>query len=293
MLDDIPSQVDLNGTSFQPTSHIGEIALSTGGHPKPQTTFSDLPAELRNMIWHEALVPRIIMIYPCDPRVDPDLLTLVDFDKIPGMLFANQESRRIALHHYNQRFTLIFTKSKGRGDIVCRIPVIMSSHDELAFSAHHLSSRIEDWPRWTISVRAADGAPTPWIKRFSLLGDSLMREGINEHHLAQILNPDFHAWDSTSYISKDHPWYINWRPLSNQADWKTFGPYLEDSMEEACFQFDYITSDCGLEWWLRWYFNTWCSVSMFVMDQNWIDACVVELPQPMPEHVRWRYLAID
>lgn len=286
--DHIPPQVGPNGTSLQSTSHTGENTASTGGHPKTQTTFSDLPAELRNMIWHEALAPRVIMIYPCDSRVETDSLNQVDFDKIPGMLFANQESRRIALHHYDQRFTLTFTKPNGRGRLMrSRIPVIMSSHDELAFPAHNLSSVIEEWPRWSISVEAADGAPTPWIKRFSLLGDRLMREGIKEHNLARILDPDSHSWHRASYTSKDHPWYINckWRPHSDKPDFKTFGPHLEDLMEGAGVHFVFIPGDDSVRHWMQWHFNIWCRLSMLMMDRYWLDACVVELPQPLPLHL--------
>lgn len=286
--DHIPSQVDPNGTSLQSTSHTGENAPSTGGHSKPQTTFSDLPAELRNMIWHEALAPRVIMIYPCDSRVETDSLNQVDFDKIPGMLFANQESRRIALHHYDQRFTLKFTQRvptptiPGEPDrILCRIPVIMSSHEELAFSAHYLSSVIEPHSVWSIDVEAADGAPGPWIKRLSLLGDSLMREGINEGNLVQLLNHESRVWDSIDDYGLDRPWTTNWSPFGKQPDLRTFGPHLED-VEGVCIEFYYVPqpSPASLEWWLSGSFNAWCVSSMHLMHRDWIDGCVVLLPEP-------------
>lgn len=287
--DHISSQVDPNGTSLQSTSHTGENAPSTGGHPKTQTTFSDLPAELRNMIWHEALAPRVIMIYPCDSRVETDSLNQVDFDKIPGMLFANQESRRIALHHYKQRFTLTFTmRGRTTDRLMCRIPVIMSSHDELAFSAHYLSSvieprptwSIEPWrPIWSIDVESADGAPVPRIKRLSLLGDSLMREGINEENLVQLLDCGSRFWDLTPYQDQDPPWTTNWSPFGKQPDLRTFGPHLED-VEGVCIDFYYVSRHTYWGRWLAVSFSDWCAGSMYMMHRDQIDGCVVNLPVP-------------
>jgi hypothetical protein len=266
-----------------------ENAPSSEGHPKQQTTFSDLPAELRNAIWHAALAPRVIMIYPRDGRSDTDSLNQVDYKKVPGMLFANRESRKIALHHYDQRFTFTFSEPAPteEGGVMCRIPVIMSTHDELAFSHSYLSARCLQFDQVLASVDAADGFPKPCIKRISLLGDSIMRKSINEEHLARHLSPDPNVWDTRDnidFVGQDSFWNTEWISFAKFPGIRTLGPWLEDG-ENIYIRFDngMIPQNFSYDEWLLRHFYVFCCI--YIVDWDGICALVVELPEPTSSNI--------
>lgn len=130
------------------------------GHSKQHITFSDLPAELRNMIWKAALVPRVIVLKPQDQTAETDSSTRIDFNKIPGMLFANRESRLFALRHYDQKFTLTFSEwvpTQPDGSTsrhMCRIPVIRSTLDEIALSRSQIRAQMQGYGLLSISIDA-------------------------------------------------------------------------------------------------------------------------------------------
>lgn len=193
-------------------------------HPKQRITFSDLPAEIRNLIWNAALAPRLIVLDLKDRTTETESPTNIDFNNIPGMLFANRESRTIALHHCNQKFTVSITKSvriwpdgckpeRWNSHVMCRIPVIMSAVDEIAFSASQFLSHTRD-DHLAVSIDAPAGAPEPYIQRISMLNDNLMRRGIDTEHLARLLNPSCPEWDaseSTNYGRGTKT--MTWKPL--------------------------------------------------------------------------------
>lgn len=260
-------------------------ASSHEGHSKQHTTFSDLPAELRNMIWEGALVPRVIILNPRHRNAETDSPTRIDFNKIPGMLFANRESRLIALRHYDQRFTLTFservpTQADGSTSrLMCQFPVIMSTLDEVAFSRPQIRADIRGHDRLSISIDAAPGAPEPQIERFSLLGDKLMRPGVNTEHLAGLLNPKTPEWRSSMinfdrYTSR----YIDWRPFSQC---QAIGPSdrKRDGVECLCIQFETFRV-MGFDEWLRSGFKFWCRYELYLVDHGHIDACVFDLTFP-------------
>ncbi|KAK7700987.1 hypothetical protein SLS64_010581 [Diaporthe eres] len=267
------------------------MPLATGksscheGHPKQHITFSDLPDELRNMIWKAALVSRVILLKPQDRTAETDSPTEIDFNKIPGMLFANRESRLIALGHYDQRFTLTFSErvpTQPDGSTsrhMCRIPVIMSTLDEIAFSRSQIRAQMQGYGPLSISIDAAPGAPEPRIERFSLLGDSLMRHGINTEHLARLLNPRTPEWKSTIinfdiYATR----YIDWRPF-NQYQELGLSDKHRNGVESLCIQFESFRATT-LEEWLRSGFSSWCRHELYFVDKRYIDACVFDPTWP-------------
>lgn len=238
------------------------------------------------MIWKAALVPRVIVLEPQDRNAETDSTPRIDFNKIPGMLFANRESRLIALRHYDQRFTLTFSKrvSKNQPDgstnrLMCRIPVIMSTLDEIAFSRPQIRAQIKGYDLLSISIDAAPGAPEPQIERFSLLGDSLMRPGIDTERLAQLLNPKTPNWKATIinfdiYATR----YIDWRPF-NQYQEPGLSEKHRNGMESLCVQFESFRA-MTLDEWLRSGFRSWCHHEMSFVDKGYIDACVFDPTWP-------------
>ena len=175
----------------------------------------------------------------------------------------------------------------------------MATHDEVALSASQIASH---WPldNWSevvsISIDAADGAPEPSISRFSMLGDSLMRDGINTEYLAQLLDRDSSAWARTDFISIENPWTIDWSPFSQSREIEIFDTYTEDGEsakngeyfedgehsedgESVCIQFDRNSDSLGH--WLRMGFNRWCHRAMYYMERDWIDAWVFVPREPM------------
>lgn len=275
-----PSQ-DIGTTPQAMPFDVAITTFSSECHPKKQTTFSPfgrLPAELRNKIWNAALAPRVIMIYPRDGRTQTESPQQIDWKKIPGILFANRESRKIAEHHYDQKFTLAFCKSMPMV-VMCQIPVVMSAHDELAMSAIYLSTKFEERDIADVTVTAAVGAPQPLIQRISLLGPSLTREGINQEHLAQLLSMFSGAWDIPGDSSAAFPWTTRWSPFGKQPDPTTFGRHLGD-VEDVSIQHQITGSDNTLEDWLWMTFNLWCFDSIYDNEWDWVDAWVAERPEP-------------
>ncbi|KAG6358315.1 hypothetical protein INS49_014199 [Diaporthe citri] len=281
-----------DGKSCQPNEAIHEhMPLAAGkassheGHPKQHITFSDLPSELRNMIWKAALMPRVIILKPQDRTAETNSPTRIDFNKIPGMLFANRESRLIALRHYDQRFTLTFSErvptqpDGSTSRLMCRIPVIMSTLDELAFSRPQIRFQMEGRDRLSISIDAAPGAPEPQIERFSLLGDSLVRHGIDTEHLARLLNPKTPEWKATIinfdiYATR----YISWRPFSRRQELGLSDQHRK-GVESLCIQFESFRA-ITLDEWLRSGFSSWCRHDLYFVDHGYVDACVFDPTWP-------------
>lgn len=237
------------------------------------------------MIWEAALVPRVIVLKPQDRATNIDSPTGIDFNEIPGMLFANRESRLIALRHYDQRFTLTFSErvpAQPDGSIsrtMCRIPVIMSTIDEVAFSRTQIRAKMHGHDRLSISIDAAPGAPEPRIERFSLLGDSLMRHGIDTEHLARLLNPKTPEWKATIikfdiYATR----YIDWRPFS-QCPELGLSERHRNGRESLCIQFESFRA-ITLDEWLRSGFRSWCRHELDFVDHGYIDACVFDPTLP-------------
>lgn len=235
----------------QPTQLEVEKVFSHQDHSKQQLTFRNLPAELRNMIWYAALAPRVIIIRPQERNAETDSPTRVDFNKIPGMLFANRESRLIAQRHYDQRFFFTFytrlptVQPDGSNyRVMCQIPVIMSALDEIAYSRSHIRAQVQKYPSIRTAINTFVGAPQPQIKRLSILSDRLIRHGINAEQLARLLDPVA-------------PEYLNYIISSGEMfTWSTFGkcsePELSDwypeGVESLCIGMSYPR---GLIEWLR------------------------------------------
>lgn len=255
-------------------------ASSGEAHSKQPTTFGDLPAEIRNMIWKAVLVPRVIILKPKDRTTETESPTEVDFNKVPGMLSANRESRLIALNHYDQRFTLAFSKQVptqpdgSTSRLLCRIPVIMSTLDEIAFSRSQIRTQFTDDDELRLSIDTPAGAPYPHIERFSLLGDSLMRHGIDTEHLARLLNPEGPDYEFNNIFSCRS---VKWRPFSQCPKLGLSDQYPE-GVESAIFEFESFPG-MGLNEWLRFGFSIGCRNEMPVsfMELGWIDAYIFVL----------------
>lgn len=233
------------------------------------------------MVWNAVFVPRVVIIKPKDRATKTDLPNKVDFNQIPGMLFVNRESRLIALRHYDQRFTLTFSKrvpAQPDGStqrLMCRIPVIMSTIDQLAFSRPQLRAEITTFDHVSISIDAAPGVPEPQIGRISLLGDTLVRPGINTENLARLLDPMAPEWESTideSGIFASR--YIDWRPFSRCPDLGVSGRDSK-AVETLCIKFKFSFS-AGLQEWFRSGLDSWCRREIYFLDVGVIDACVLD-----------------
>lgn len=234
------------------------------------------------MVWNAALVPRVVIIKPKDRATETDSPTKGDFNQIPGMLFVNRESRLIALRHFDQRFTLTFSKrmpAQPDGPIsrlMCRIPVIMSTIDQLAFSRPQLRAEITTFDHVSISIDAAAGAPEPQIGRISLLGDSLVRPGINTEDLARLLDPMAPEWESTIgrsgfFASR----YIDWCPFGRCPELETSHRRDPKAVETLCVQFEF-SFGASLQEWFRSGLGPWCRRKMYFLDVGAIDACVFD-----------------
>ncbi|KAG8158123.1 hypothetical protein KVR01_011884 [Diaporthe batatas] len=269
------------GGTPQATEFAVDRILSDEPHPNKQLTFirfGRLPAEIRNMVWHEALAPRVIMIYPRVGSTQTKSPDQVDWKKIPGILFACKESRDIAKPYYQQKFTLVFTRALST-IVMCQIPIIMSKDDELAISATYLSTRFGDHDVTQVTVKAAEGAPEPRIDRLSLLGNSLLREGIDQEQLAHLLKTFSGAWGLTDHISPPSTWTTRWSPFGKQPDPKTLGRYLGD-VEDVCIQSQTAGDVRNDADWLWMAFNFWCFDSTLANEWDYVDAWISENPVP-------------
>ncbi|KAL1852879.1 hypothetical protein Daus18300_011961 [Diaporthe australafricana] len=257
-------------------------------HPKPPTTFSDLPGELRNMIWTAALVPRVILVSPNhgEYRDESNLPADAIYDTIPGILHVNRESRSIALEHYDQRFTLTFSKPYGcmgrsPPPPICRIPIIMASCDEIAFSVSQVCAQIGPSELTRVEIEVPDGAPQPWITRLCLLGDRLTRRGIDTERLARILDP----WSSEWYFDDDPTIYktqgIDWMPFNQ---WPELGLSDEYSEEVETLWVDFHHTGMEVEDWLGGSFNGQCRNEKEVMDRDGLDAVVYDMRDTWLRH---------
>lgn len=232
------------------------------------------------MIWKAALVPRVIILEPKNWAAETESTTETDSNKVPGMLSANRESRLIALHHYNQKFTLTFStqmSTRLRDSTRClirRIPVIMSTLDEIAFSSSQICTQVTADECLTISIGAVAGALEPCIKRFSMLGDTLMRRGINTEHLARLLNPRCPEWDAKDSTDTN-------RRRTQTVEWKPFSQWTKLGLpEEYSERWETLSVDFGPHDWLSPRHSSWCHGDSNLMGWDRIDAFIFDLPTP-------------
>lgn len=205
------------------------------------------------MIWLAALAPRVIILKPKERNAETDAPTKVDFNKIPAMLFVNQESRLIAQHHYDQRFILNFseeTPNTAQPDgsysrLICQIPVIMSALDEIAFSRSQICTQIQDHDSLRISIDSAFGAPQFEITRVSVLSDRLIRHGINTEQLARLLDPTTPEYLNYIIFSDDD---LYWNPFMRCSE-PELSDWYPEGVESLCIEI--VFEPClGLDdWW--------------------------------------------
>ncbi|KAK2609520.1 hypothetical protein N8I77_003017 [Diaporthe amygdali] len=238
------------------------------------------------MIWEAALVPRVIVLKPRKETSESDTQQLVDYSIIPGILYANWESRSIALKHYDQKLALTFTKwapveADSAVRTTSRIPIIMAACDEIAFSSSHIGTVFAPHDVVSISIDTAPGAPEPWIRRFSLLGDKLTSYGIDTEHLARLLNPESFEYDCSESADIFVTQTIDWVPFNQ---WHEIGLSEEypEGMDTLCVHFELAHS--SLDSWLSSRFNSWCRSATYFMDRDGIHASVLELPNPLPHY---------
>lgn len=269
-----------DNSSLLDAPNARSMPLHGDSRPKAQVTFRDLPAELRTMIWKAAHAPRLLLLKPGQRNTTSESQSKVDFTIIPGMLYANRESRRIALLHYDQRFTLDFTKFVGvRGTrFSTRIPIIMSSIDKIAFSISQVDADFRLRNVIWVSLDAAPGEPEPWVESFALLNDSIMRPGIDTEHLARILDPEFSGLNLTSSADINVEQFIDWSPFSRRPE-----PGILDDNPEGVETFRVRFEACrdGHVEVLSDWFNNSSICATYLNDTPYrADAWVIVLPQP-------------
>lgn len=232
-------------------------------------------------------MPRLIVLKLKERTTKSDSPNNIDFDNIPGMFFANRESRTIALHHYDQIFTVSITKSiklltrdgfRWDSHVMCRIPVVMSAIDEIAFSMSQIRDYI-GYYHLAVSIDAAAGAPTPYIQRLSLLHDSLMRPGIDTEHLARLLNPSCPEWDASDSTTYDHGMKsMTWKPFIQWPKLSLSEKYLR---QWETLRLKFVTGRRGnIDRWLSSGFIGWSQGAILSMGDGDLGACVVSFAHP-------------